>query len=298
MAFLSLLLLVAAVPAPPHSALATAQKPIQEIIGKSGAEVSVAARTFDGEELLIEPDTSFHAASTMKIPVMIELFQQAKEGTLSLDETLLVTNSFASIVDQSPYALDPGSDSDPEVYTSLGSRLSLGRLCESMIAMSSNLATNLLMGRLGLPHIQSRVHALGADGMNVIRPLEDTKAFLKGLNNTTTARALLILLSALASGRAVDPASDATMVAILKRQHFSDAIPAGLPPGIPVAHKTGEITKIQHDAAIVYAPRPFVLVVLVRGIEDRTKSAALIAEIAHAVYAATQDAPVSTGLAP
>ena len=58
------------------------------------------------------------------------------------------------------------------------------------------------------------------------------------------------------------------MVAILKRQNFNDAIPAGLPSGIVVAHKTGNITKIHHDAAIVFGPRPYVLVVLVRGLAD------------------------------
>jgi beta-lactamase class A len=224
----------------------------------------------------------------MKIPVMIELYHEAKARKLSLEEQIPVTNSFQSIVDGSPYSVDKESDSDPEIYSSLGGRLPLGRLCESMITVSSNLATNLLIGRLGIPAIQSRVRALGAEGMKVIRPLDDGKAFLQGMNNTTTARALMVLLSALSRGRAVDKGSDAQMVSILKRQHFKDAIPAGLPPEIEVAHKTGEITKIQHDAAIVYAPRPFVLVVLVRGIEDHEKSAALIAAITREVYAATQ----------
>src|SRR5262249_16035484 len=88
----------------------------------------------------------------------------------------------------------------------------------------------------------------------------------------------------IASGQAVDKPSSDAMIAILKRQRFNDRIPAGLPLGTVVAHKTGEITKIQHDAAIVYAPRPFVLVVLVRGLEDAKKGSALIADIARVVY--------------
>ncbi len=120
--------------------------------------------------------------------------------------------------------------------------------------------------------------------MQVLRGLEDDKAFQKGLNNSTSARGLLILLERIANGKAVDPAFDATMVEILKRQKFNEGIPAGVPRGIAVAHKTGNITRINHDAAIVYAPRPYVLVVLVRGIEDEKKSAALIAEISRALY--------------
>jgi beta-lactamase class A len=264
--------------------LPSAKPALEELIAKSGAEVSVAAKTLDGEELLIEPDRVFHAASTMKIPVMIELFQEAKSGALSFDELIPVRNEFESIVDGSLFSLNPESDSDGKVYEAVGSSLSIRDLCESMITVSSNLAANLLMRRVGVPKIQERVRALGADGMQVIRPLEDGKAFLKGLNNTTTARALETLLFAIASGKAVDPTSDQSMVEILKRQHFADAIPAGLPPGIPVAHKTGEITKILHDAGIVYASRPFVLVVLVRGIEDRKESAALVAEITRTLY--------------
>jgi beta-lactamase class A len=124
--------------------------------------------------------------------------------------------------------------------------------------------------------------------MHVLRGVEDQKAFDNGLNNTTSARALLLLLEALARGRAVGPAADAEMIAILKRQTLDDAVPAGLPPGVPVAHKTGTITRIHHDAGIVYAARPYVLIVLVRGIEDEKKSAALIATLSRIVYDGTQ----------
>jgi beta-lactamase class A len=129
---------------------------------------------------------------------------------------------------------------------------------------------------------------LGADGMVVRRGVEDTKAFEKGLNNSTTARALLVLLERIAREEAVDAASSREMLGILLRQHFNDGIPAGLPPGTKVAHKTGSITKINHDAAIVLAPRPFVLVVLVRGIEDGKRSSALIASIARVLYEEAQ----------
>jgi len=262
---------------------------LKRLIAASGAEVSVAFRTLDGRsQVLIDPDKPFHAASTMKVPVMIELFRQARAGTLSLDQPLPIRNEFHSIVDGTPYTLSEGDDSDRAVYAAVGKTLTLEQLNEAMITVSSNFAANLLIERLGVENIQSTVARLGADGMQVLRGVEDQKAFDKGLNNSTTARGLLTLFERLARGRAVDRKADAAMVAVLKRQKFNDAIPAGLPVGPPdveVAHKTGNITRIHHDAGIVFAKRPYVLVVLVRGIQEQKESAALIAAVSKAVYA-------------
>jgi beta-lactamase class A len=259
---------------------------LRSIIAASGAEVAVAVRTLDGrDEVLIDPDKSFHAASTMKVPVMIELFRQAESGRLALDDPLPIRNQFKSIVDGSAYALSEGDDSDGEVYAALGKTMTLRQLCEAMIAVSSNFAANLLIERLGVENIRKTVSALGADGMQVLRGVEDQKAFDKGLNNSTTARGLLILMEKLARGEAVTgKEGSAEMIAILERQKFNDGIPSGLPAGTAVAHKTGNITRIHHDAAIVFGPRPYVLVVLVRGIEDEKASAALIGKVSRRVH--------------
>src|SRR5438105_4153100 len=265
---------------------------IQKIIDSSGAEVAVVMRTLDSKsELALDPDKEFHAASTMKVPVMIELFRQADAGTLSLDDALPIKNEFHSIVDGSTYQLSVGDDSDAEVYKNVGKTMTLRALCEAMITVSSNFAANLLIERVGVENIRKTIARLGADGMHVLRGVEDQKAFDKGLNNTTTARALAVLMEKIASGQAVNPAADAQMTAILKRQTFNDGIPAGLPPGTPVGHKTGTITKIHHDAAIIYGPRPYVLVVLVRGIEDQKRSAALIAAISREAWSSAGSHP-------
>ena len=258
---------------------------VTAIVSTSGAEVAVAFRTLDGtSELLIDAEKPFHAASTMKVPVMIELFRQAAAGTLSLDEPLAVRNEFHSIVDGSPYTLDVSDDSDAEVNKAIGGTMSLRRLCDAMITVSSNFAANLLIERLGVENVKATVKRLGADGMKVLRGVEDSKAFEKGLNNETTARGLAILFEKLASGKAVSPSADREMIEVLKRQQFNDAIPAGVHAGTPVAHKTGSITRIQHDGGIVYGPRPYVLVVLVRGIQDETVSKALIATVSKTVW--------------
>jgi beta-lactamase class A len=265
------------------------QARVQKLIDASGAEVAVSFETLDGrQQLTIDPDRNFHAASTMKVPVMIELYRQAEAGALSLDEPVVIKNEFHSIVDGSVYQLSVGDDSDADVYKAVGKTLTLRQLCEAMITVSSNFAANLLIERLGAKNIQATTDRLGAPGMRVLRGVEDQKAFDSGMNNTTTARALAVLLTKLAAGHAVSSKADAEMVAILERQHFHDAIPAGLPGGTVVAHKTGNITKIHHDAAIVYGPRPYVLVVLVRGIEDEKKSAALIASISREIWNDTE----------
>ncbi|HSC45276.1 MAG TPA: serine hydrolase [Candidatus Acidoferrum sp.] len=272
-----------------NAKLAVAESSIQKRIAASGAEVAVYFKTLDGRsDWSTRADDSFHAASTMKIPVMIELFHQVQQGKLKLDDALTVKNEFRSIVDGSSYSLSAADDSDSGLYQAEGQPRSLRDLCELMITSSSNLATNLLIEKLGVQNIRATVHRLGADGMNVLRGVEDGKAFEKGLNNTTTAKALALLLQAIADGHAVDPASCKEMLAILERQKFNEGIPAGLPSGIVVAHKTGEITKIHHDAAIVYANHPFILVILVRGLPDKKDSSALMADITRQLYSATQ----------
>jgi beta-lactamase class A len=267
------------------AASSTLEHDLRAAIAGSGADVAVALRTADGRtEVLIDADEPFHAASTMKVPVMIELFRQASEGRLSLDDPLIIRNQFTSIVDGSPYKLSEGDDSDRDVYAAVGKSMTLRELCEAMITVSSNFATNVLIEKLGVQRIRHTVATLGAHGMNVLRGVEDQKAFDKGLNNTTTARGLLVLFERLARKSAVSPAADAEMIAVLERQKFNDAIPAGVPAGTRVAHKTGSITRIQHDAGIVYGPRPYVLVVLVRGLDDEKKSKALIVRLSKIAY--------------
>ncbi|HEX6322470.1 MAG TPA: serine hydrolase [Vicinamibacterales bacterium] len=271
-----------------------AKQQIEKIIAASGAEVAVAYRPLPGPDgkaadgILIDVDKTFHAASTMKVPVMIEAFRQAEAeaGGIALDAPVPVTNTFKSIVDGSPYELSATEDSDGEVYKAIGKTMTLRELVTASIIVSSNLATNILIETLGAENVRKTVAALGGEGMVVLRGVEDQKAFDKGLSNTTTARALMVLLEKIARGEAVSRAASRGMADILRMQVFDDAIPAGLPEGVPVGHKTGSITRINHDAAIVYAERPYVLVILTRGIDDHAKSSALMAEISRVIYAA------------
>ncbi len=284
---LTLLCLLAAVGGPSASdSLATnIRQRVQQV---PGAEVGVAFHRLasPADTLYIDADQSMHAASTMKVPVMIELFRQVDSRGLSLDQKVLLVNEFGSIVDGSPYSLDSGDDSDSSVYAMVGSRVPVRDLMYHMITRSSNLATNALIALVGAKRTTAAMRSLGAEKIQVLRGVEDDKAYERGMNNTTTARDLAIILEAIEENRAASPASCEQMRQILLHQEFNDEIPAGLPPGTPVAHKTGSITAHLHDAAIVY-PRdasPYVLVILTRGIPDANVAKSLMADISRMVY--------------
>jgi beta-lactamase class A len=260
----------------------------QRIAQVPGAEVAVFYRRLsDGDSLAIDADTVFHAASTMKVPVMIELFHDVDAGRLKLSQPVLVSNQFKSLVDGSPFSADSADDSDTTLYHQIGQRVPLERLMDLMIQKSSNLATNTVIELVGATRVDSNAHALGVTRMRVLRGVEDGKAFQAGLNNVTTARDLAILMQAIAQNRAASRKSCEAMRKILLGQEFDTEIPAGLPPGTRVAHKTGWITGVLHDGAIVYPNHagPYVLVVLTKGIPDEKVARALIADISRLVYA-------------
>jgi len=253
------------------------------------AVVGVAFRDLEtGDTLFVNADDSFHAASTMKVPVMIELFRRIDSHALRLDQGILLINQFGSIVDGSPYALDPASDSDSSAYTLTGTRVTVRELLDRMITRSSNLATNALIELVTASSANATAHALGATNIRVLRGVEDGKAFQANLNNTTTARDLAVLLDAIETGKAASRSSCDAMRDVLLRQEFNEEIPAGLPTGVKVAHKTGWITGVRHDAAIVYPTgrKPYVLVVLTRQIADDKLARQLIVDISRLVYAA------------
>jgi len=240
-----------------------------------------------GDSLLVGAHTRFHAASTMKVPVMIQLYRDRDAGRLSLDDSIPVTNVFRSIVDSSTYELTKADDSDSTLYLRVGGKATIRELVELMETVSSNLATNLLIGRVGAPRANATAHALGADSILVLRGVEDGKAYRAGLNNTTTARDLGMLLAAIAEGRAASPAACQEMLGILARQHFNEGIPAGLPVGTRVYHKTGWIGGVvYHDAAIVERPggRRYVLVVLTGGIQKDEDAYRLASDLSRLVY--------------
>jgi beta-lactamase class A len=260
---------------------------LQPFFHRKDVEIAVAYHNLcTGAFYYHNEDDDFHAASTMKLPVMMALFRAIDAGERRLSEPIAVRNQFQSLVDASTFTLDPKDDGDPELYQAVGSTRTLEDLIRRMIVRSSNLATNVLIERVGASSAMDLLRSLGAYQMKVLRGVEDEKSFKAGLNNTASAKDLEILLTALAKGDTFSPASNAKMIEILEAQEFNEKIPAFLPKGVPIAHKTGDITGVHHDAAIVFpaGEKPYVLVVLTAGFKDEKQANQIIAEISRVVW--------------
>ena len=285
----SLLLFVTCTEKPSNThTLTNLELQILDSIHHHEGEFAVAFQCLDSASnaIFINKSTIFHAASTIKTPVMIEVFKQAKAGNLKLNDSLTVTNKFQSIVDSSWYELGSGDDSEHGLYQTVGEKVSIGYLVEAMITESSNLANNLLIDHLGAEHITQSMVDLGAGDMQILRGVEDLKAYEKGLNNTTSARSLLVIFEKLANGKVVSNEASNEMIEVLKRQKYNDVIPALLPETVVVAHKTGSISHVHHDSGIVFLPdgRKYVLVLLSKDLKDFDDGTRLLQNISKMVY--------------
>jgi beta-lactamase class A len=239
-----------------------------------------------GQTLLIHEREEFHAASTMKTPVMIEVYKQAAQKRFSLSDSLLIKNEFKSIVDGSPFSLKATDDSDTLIYTKVGTKLPLSAVMYDMIILSSNLATNLIIDLVDAKKVMQTMREMGAKDMQVRRGVEDTKAFQKGLNNTTTAYDLMVLFEKIATGKAVSPEASKDMIRILLDQRFNSVIPAKLPKTVKVAHKTGSIASVRHDSGIVFLPdgRKYILVLLSKEIKSDAAVIESLATVSGMIY--------------
>jgi beta-lactamase class A len=262
---------------------------ITQIAEAAGAS-AIAVAFFDFKhktEWSYQAERWFHAASTIKVPVLLGVFAAIEEGGLTEFSRIHVRNRFYSIVDHSPFRIDIGRDSTPEVHESIGKTMQVRELARHMIVTSSNLATNLLIDIVGIERIQKTLRELGvANGIDFKRGVEDNKAWEDDINNRVTAEGLLKALRMIAEEKAISPAASQHMLDILHGQEFKRGIPAGLPGEARVAHKTGEISTVAHDAGIVYLPDrpPYVLVILTEWKPTSTGRQDTIARISRAVY--------------
>ena len=263
------------------------RRAIDSILHTQEGDFAVAFRDLSsGAALFIRAEEDFHAASTMKTPVLIEIYRQAAAGRFSLSDSLVLRNQFTSIADSSQYSLSPDDDSEFDLYKHIGEKRSIHDLVYLMITVSSNFATNLLIEKAGPKNIALTLHELGADDIHVLRGVEDNKAYQKGLNNTVTARGLLVLFTKLAKGEVVSPDASQSMIRVLLDQQFNEIIPARLPAGVKVAHKTGWIKGINHDSGIVFLPdgRKYVLVLLSKNTKDDEAAKRAMAAVSEVLY--------------
>jgi len=269
------------------SDLAELENKINEYISSTKEFIAVSFQDTEQEFYLGINDTiSLHAASTMKVPVMMEIFRQAESGRFSLNDSLTIRNEFRSIIDDSRYSLDINEDSGDRLYSMIGSKESIRDLVNEMITYSGNLATNLLIDTVRAKNVQAFMRSLGANDIQVLRGVEDLKAFSAGRNNTTTAKDLAIIFQTIYDGKYWSKESRQEMIDILLDQQLRKKLPAKLPSEVRVAHKTGSITEIDHDGGIIFPKgfSPYILVVLTKGFENHDEAQESIAEISRMVY--------------
>ncbi|HUP87990.1 MAG TPA: serine hydrolase [Longimicrobiales bacterium] len=262
---------------------------ITQIADEAGAR-SVAVAFFDSRhktEWSYKGDHWFHAASTIKVPVLLGVFGAVEKGRLTEFSRVHVRNRFYSVVDGSPFKLESGRDANSEVHSSIGKTMQVRELARHMIVTSSNLATNLLIDIVGIEEIDHTLKELGLNaGIEFRRGVEDNLAWDKDINNRVTATGLLMALRMIAEERAISEDASRHMLDILHGQEFKRGIPAGLPDDARVAHKTGEISTVAHDAGIVYLPdrEPYVVVILTEWEPSKSGRQDAIAKISRAVY--------------
>ncbi|MFQ5630360.1 MAG: serine hydrolase [bacterium] len=259
---------------------------IQNLSDSLHAEV-IAVSFFDletGQEFHHNEKHKLHAASTMKVPVMIELFRQAEAGKFSLDDSVTIQNEFRSIVDGSKFAIS--EDSEQSLYERIGQKASIRKLMSLMITWSSNLATNLLIGLVDAKNVTATMRTIGAANIQVLRGVEDIKAYRKGWNNRTDAYDMMVIMRAITENEAASEAACKEMIGILKQQHFTEGIASGLPEGVAAATKSGAITAIDHDCGIVFPPerKSYILIILTKGIADQKEAQKAIASISRKFY--------------
>ena len=230
-------------------------------------------------------DHYFHAASTMKLAVLLGVMRSVERGDLTLDAPVHIRNRFTSIINNEPFMLDLGRDADPDVYGHLGKTLPVRQLAYWMITKSSNLATNLLIDIVGIANIQQALDELEVDGVKILRGVEDQAAFNAGLNNEVTANGLLKLLRIIADRKAYSAVASEEMLNIMLEQQYRSGIPAGLPKAARVAHKTGNISTVHHDAGIVFLDgrAPYVLVVLTQFAAETGRGTA-VAQVSRDIF--------------
>jgi beta-lactamase class A len=238
-----------------------------------------------GFRFSLHGDRWFHAASTIKVAVILAVFRAAEEGRFRLDESLHVRNRFFSAADGSLFRVSQDRDATPELYAAIGGTAKISTLAHAMICGSSNLATNLLLDFVGVEYARAVLRQAEVDGVELRRGVEDHGAHEQGINNEATADGLLSLLSAI-RGDFLTPESKRQVIRILLEQRFNSMIPAGLPPHATVAHKTGEISTTCHDIGIVYLPErePYIVAILTEFDPDREGRRETVAAISEAIY--------------
>ena len=209
----------------------------------------------------------FHGASTFKVPLNLYLFREVAAGRVNPDLRLVYREVHYE-----------GGTGHLQ-HEPFGSLFSVGRLARDSIVYSDNVATNILLGHLGRRNVIEYMRGLGATAAS-------------DRANVTCAEDLALYWRAVLEFAREHPEHGERLLGYLRRTEYRDRIPAALPPGVPVAHKTGgwPAERSWHDGGIVEHPqRPYILVVLSRDVPGYAYACATIREVSRRVYAYQDD---------
>lgn len=271
---------------------------LEALAAGGGATYGIAFKDLaGGGTIQLDARKTMHAASTMKTAVLLEVLRRVDAGTLDLAREVDVKNEFRSVVDGSAFSVGLDPETDGAVAAKVGAKATLELLTREMIVRSSNLATNLVLTLVGPENVQRLCDDLGAPTVRVVRCVEDSKAFDRGLNNETDAVGMAALMEAAVRSPKLSASAKAKAWEILSGQVFNDQIPAGLHPqsGAVVGHKTGTISSAQHDAAVVRLPdgREYVLVLLATDFGKNEEGRRRVVETTKKMSRAVWDAYVT-----
>jgi beta-lactamase class A len=232
-------------------------------------------------------DVTHYAASTMKLPLLVAAYRQHERGELDLDAPVPVHNRFTSASDGSDFSLDQDDDQDDGTWARLGGEATLRDLVRHAIVHSGNLATNLTLEHVGVAAVDAVLRDAGCSPATVLpRGIEDAAAREAGLDNRVTAQDLALVMCGIAARTLAAEATCREAEAVLAAQEHRDKIPAGLPGGTYVANKTGWVTGVAHDVALVRPADadPYVLAVCTTSQLDEPEASRLIAAISTTMW--------------
>ena len=264
-------LLLAATPSadaqtsPPAELRAKFEKRVQEISSRVDGVVGYSIVDLTSGERIGHLDTaSFPTASAIKLAIVYELFKQAAEKRIDLEEK--VTLDRRQAVGGTGVLVEMGTPT-----------LSIRDYAVLMVTLSDNTATNVLIDRLGMDKIVARMQGLGLNATRLRRHMMDTAAARRGDENVSTPDELARLLRTMN-----ETMPDA--IALLKKPK-ENRLRKGLPEGVASADKSGELEGVRVDAGVVYAKnRPYVLCVMTTFLKDEAEGERAIEEISRVAY--------------
>jgi beta-lactamase class A len=253
------------------------EKRVQEISSSVDGVVgySIVDLT-NGERIGHLESATFPTASAIKLAIVYELFKQSEEGTVRLEETMTLDRRQA--VGGTGVLVEMGTPT-----------LSIRDYAVLMVTLSDNTATNVLIDRLGMERIATRLNGLGLNGTKLRRHMMDTAAARRGDENVSTPDELVRLLQAMygsTSAQAKTAGHYQMNAAIeLLEKPKDNRLRKGLPEGVASADKSGELEGVRVDAGIVFAKnRPYALCVMTTFLKDEVEGEHAITEISRVAY--------------